>query len=96
VLHLDLTIAQEEFPATNVPGSGGLCFAETQTALTEFVKHKNLLGWTRRTIQSGKGCGWQRRKKDGSDLLAEVLSARLSASSPPAPTTTEETPSTTA
>ena len=98
VLHLDLdVIAQEEFPATNVPGSGGLCFAETQAALTEFAKHKNLLGLDVAQYNPEKDADGSAARKV-IDLLAEVLSARLSAlaSPPPAPATTEETPSTTA
>jgi arginase len=97
MLHLDLdVIAQEEFPPTNVPGSGGLSFAETRTALTEFAKHKNLLGLDLAQYNPEKdpdGSGAKRVI----DLLAEVLSARLAAlTAPPAPAATEETPSTTA
>ena len=97
VLHLDLdVIAQEEFPATNVPGSGGLSFAETQTALIEFAKRKNLLGLDIAQYNPEKDADGSAARKV-IDLLAEVLSARLSAlASPPAPATTEETPSTTA
>jgi arginase len=45
VLHLDTDIvAAEEFPAVNVPGSGGLRFEEVRAALREAVNHKTLLG----------------------------------------------------
>ena len=97
MLHLDLdVITEEEFSATNVPGSGGLSFGETQTALTEFAKHKNLLGLDVAQYNPDKdpdGSGAKRVI----DLLAEVLATRLSAlATPAAPPTTEETPSTTA
>jgi arginase len=97
MLHLDLdVIAQEEFPATNVPGGGGLSFAETQTALTEFARHKNLLGLDIAQYNPEKDPDGSAAKKV-IDLLAEVLSARLAAlTTPPAPAATEETPSTTA
>jgi arginase len=97
MLHLDLdVIAQEEFPATNVPGSGGLSFAETQTALIEFAKRKNLLGLDIAQYNPEKDADGSAARKV-IDLLAEVLSARLSAlATPPPPATTEETPSTTA
>lgn len=45
VLHLDTDIvAAEEFPAVNVPGSGGLRLQEVRAALREAVNHKTLLG----------------------------------------------------
>jgi len=45
VLHLDVdVIAQDDFPAVNVPGSGGLRFDDVRASFIEFVKHKNLLG----------------------------------------------------
>ena len=95
VLHLDLdVIAQEQFPATNVPGSGGLSFEDTQTALTEFAKRKNLLGLDVAQYNPEKDADGSGAEKV-IELLAEVLSARLSAlATPPAPATTEETPST--
>jgi arginase len=83
MLHLDLdVIAQEEFPATNVPDSGGLSFAEVQASLTEFVKHKNLLGLDVAQYNPDKD-------PDGSaatklvGLLTEALAARLVALAPP-------------
>ena len=96
MLHLDLdVIAQEEFPATNVPGSGGLSFAEVQTALEEFAKHKNLLGWTsRNTIRTEIRMAAER--ESSWTCSSAVLSARLAALTPVAPAATEETPSATA
>src|SRR5262245_44172494 len=45
VLHLDTdVIAQEEFAAVNVPGSGGLRLDEVRAALREAVSQKTLLG----------------------------------------------------
>jgi arginase len=85
VLHLDLdVIAQEDFPAVNVPGSGGLRFEDVRASFVEFVKHKNLLGLDVAQYNP-------ERDPDGSgarklvDLLVEALSARLEALSAPAP-----------
>jgi arginase len=97
MLHLDLDVVrEEELAATNVPGSGGLSFAETHTALTEFVKHRNFLGLDVAQYNPN-------RDSDGSgarkiiELIADVLAARLAAlSTPGEPATTEETPSPTA
>ena len=85
VLHLDTdVIALEDFPAVNVPGSGGLRFDEVRSALAEFVKHKNLLGLDVAQYNPDKD-------PDGSganklvELLVEVLTARLQAFETPAP-----------
>jgi len=85
LIHLDLdVIAQEEFPAVNVPGSGGLSFGEVQASLAEFAKGKNLLGLDIAQYNPEKD-------PDGSacskvvDLLVEALRARLLALAPPAP-----------
>jgi arginase len=90
VLHLDTdVIAQEEFPAVNVPGGGGLRFDEVRAALKEFAKHKNLIGLDVAQYNPDKD-------PDGSgarklvDLLVETLTARLEALSAPPP----ETPAT--
>jgi arginase len=95
MLHLDLdVIREEEFAATNMPGSGGLSFAETQTALAEFVKHKNLLGLDVAQYNPDKDADGSGARKIV-DLLTEVLSARLAGLSAPA-APTEQTPSPTA
>jgi len=102
VLHLDVdVIAQEEFPATNVPGSGGLSLFDVRESLVEFVKHKNLLALDVAQYNPDKD-------PDGSsakiliDLIADVLAARLAAlgasaapATPavPAPTSAEPEPS---
>jgi len=84
VLHLDLdVIAQEDFPAVNVPGSDGLRFDDVRAAFVEFAKHKNLLGLDVAQYNPDKD-------PDGSsaqklvDLLVEALSARLESLTAPA------------
>jgi arginase len=84
VLHFDTdVIAQEEFPAVNVPGSGGLSFDEVRSAFMEFAKHKNLLGLDVAQYNPDKdpdGSGAQKLVA----LLVEALSARLEALTAPA------------
>jgi arginase len=76
-LHLDLdVIAQEEFPAVNVPGSGGLSFHEVRAAFVEFVRHKNLLGLDVAQYNPDKDPDGSGAKKVV-DLLVEALTARL-------------------
>jgi len=84
ILHLDVdVIAQEDFPAVNVPGSGGLRFEEVQLALLEFAKHKNLLGLDVAQYNPDKDPDSSGAKKLV-DLLAEVLAGRLQAPETPA------------
>jgi arginase len=82
ILHLDLdVVAQEELPAVNVPGSGGLRFDEVRAALTEFLSHKNLLGLDVAQYNPDKDPDGAAARKVV-DLLVEALTARiLSASS---------------
>ena len=84
ILHLDIdVIAQEEFPAVNVPRSGGLSSADVQNSLAEFAKHKNLLGLDVAQYNPDKdpdGAG----AKQLIDILANVFSARLAALTTPA------------
>ncbi len=84
VLHLDTDIiAQEEFPAVNVPASGGLRLEDVRSALTEVVKHKNLLGLDVAQYNPDKdpdGSG----AKQLVDLLVDVLAARLEPPEAPA------------
>ena len=84
VMHLDLdVIAQEEFPAVNVPGSGGLSFGDVRTALMEFANHKNLLGLDVAQYNPDKdpdGSGAKRIV----DLLVEALAVRLEKLAAPA------------
>jgi arginase len=84
VLHFDAdVIAEEDFPAVNVPGSGGLRFDDVRAAFVEFVKHKNLLGLDVAQYNPDKdpeGSG----AKELVALLVEALSARLEALTAPA------------
>ncbi|HKW63454.1 MAG TPA: arginase family protein [Candidatus Acidoferrum sp.] len=85
VLHLDTdAIAQEDFPAVNVPGSGGLRFEDVRAALTEFAKHKNLLGLDVAQYNPEKDPDGSGAKKLV-DLIVEVLAARLQSFESPAP-----------
>jgi arginase len=97
VLHLDVdVIAQEEFPAVNVPGSGGLRLDDVRTALSEFARHQHLLGLDVAQYNPDKDPDATGAKKIV-DLLAEALLARLEAlASPPpeAPAEASETSST--
>ncbi len=84
VLHLDVdVIAAEEFPAVNVPGSGGLRFEEVRESFIEFVKHKNLLGLDVAQYNPNKDPDGGGAKKLV-DLLVEALSARLESLAAPA------------
>jgi arginase len=84
VLHLDTdVIAQEEFPAVNVPGSGGLNFEAVRASLVEFAKHKNLLGLDVAQYNPDKDPDGSGAKKL-IDMLVEALSARFEALTAPA------------
>jgi arginase family enzyme len=98
VMHLDLdVIAQEDFPAVGVPGSGGLRIGEVRAALDEFVRHKNLLGLDVAQYNPEKDADGACAKKL-INLLVEALSSRLEAPAAvepePAAETTEEQSST--
>ena len=83
MLHVDLdVIGQEEFPAVNVPDSGGLSFAEVQSSLNEFAKQKNLLALDIAQYNPDKDNDGSSAKKIV-ELLAEALSARLGSLAPP-------------
>ena len=83
VLHLDVdVIAAEEFPAVNVPGSGGLRFDDVRESFIEFVKHKNLLGLDVAQYNPDKDSGDSGAQKLV-ELLVEALSVRLEALSAP-------------
>ena len=79
ILHLDTdVIAQEEFPAVNVPGTGGLSLEEVRLSLREVLSHKTLLGLDVAQYNPD-------RDPDGSsarklvDLLVDGLAARFAA-----------------
>lgn len=80
VLHFDVdVINSDEFPWTNLPGAGGLSLNEVRDALRVFVSQPNLAalvvaGYNPEQDTDGAGA----RKLI--DLLADVLSARLEAS----------------
>jgi arginase len=77
VVHLDTdVIAVEEFSAVNVPGTGGLSLVDVRAALSEFAKHKNLLGLVVAQYNPDKDPDGSGAKKLV-DLLVEALSARL-------------------
>jgi arginase len=85
VLHLDTdVIAQEDFPAVNLPGSGGLRFEDVRSALAEFVKHKNLLGLDVAQYNPDKDPDNSGATKLV-ELLVEVLAARLQVFETPSP-----------
>jgi arginase len=85
ILHLDVdVIAEEDFPAVNVPGSGGLRFEDVRLALAEFAKHKNLLGLDVAQYNPDKDPDGGGAKKLV-ELLAEILALRLQALETPAP-----------
>jgi arginase len=84
VLHLDTdVIAVDEFPAVNVPGAEGLKMADVRAALSEFAKHKNLLGMVVAQYNPDKDPDGSGAKKLV-DLLVEALSTRLEAPASPA------------
>jgi arginase len=81
ILHFDVDVINgEEFPWTNFPGAGGLGLNEVRDALRVFVSQPNLAalvvaGYNPDLDADGQGA----RKLV--DLLAEVLSARMEATS---------------
>jgi arginase len=88
VLHLDLdVIAQEDFPAVVVPGSGGLTFEDVRAALKEIVRHKNLVGLDVAQFNPDKDANGDCAKRIV-DLLVESLVTRLET---PEPSNTEPT-----
>jgi arginase len=84
VLHIDTdVIANEEFPAVNVPASGGLSLADVRASLSEIAKHKNLLGLDVAQYNPDKDPDGSGAKKL-IDLLVEALSKRLELEASPA------------
>jgi len=93
VLHLDTdVIAAAEFPAVNVPGDDGLRMGEVRAALSEFARHRNLLGLVVAQYNPDKDPDGSGAKKLV-DLLVETLSTRLetpaSPGAEPAPATSD-------
>ena len=90
VLHLDVdVIAQEELPAVNVPGSGGLRLDDVSAALSEFARHQHLLGLDVAQYNPDKDPDATGARKIV-DLLVEALSARLEALASPSPDSSAE------
>jgi len=92
VLHLDTdVIAEDEFPAVNVPASGGLRLEDVRAALIEIAKHKNLLGLDVAQYNPDKDPDGSGAKKLV-DLLVEVLAARLEPEPAPAAEPASDSP----
>src|SRR5438132_5344270 len=83
ILHVDTDIiAQEEFPAVNVPGSGGLTFDDVRPSLREVLSQKTLLGLDVAQYNPDRdpdGSGAQKLV----ELLVDALAARFEALSAP-------------
>jgi arginase len=83
ILHVDTDIiAQEEFPAVNVPGSGGLTFDDVRKSLREVLSQKTLLGLDVAQYNPDRdpdGSGAQKLV----ELLVDALAARFEALSTP-------------
>jgi arginase len=83
ILHVDTDIiAQEEFPAVNVPGSGGLTFDDVRLSLREVLSQKTLLGLDVAQYNPDRdpdGSGAQKLV----ELLVDALAARFEALSTP-------------
>src|SRR5437667_1473591 len=83
ILHVDTDIiAQEEFPAVNVPGSGGLTFDDVRQSLREVLSQKTLLGLDVAQYNPDRdpdGSGAQKLV----ELLVDALAARFEALSKP-------------
>ena len=83
ILHVDTDIiAQEEFPAVNVPGSGGLTFDDVRPSLREVLSQKTLLGLDVAQYNPDRdpdGSGAQKLV----ELLVDALAARFEALSTP-------------
>ena len=90
VLHLDTDIiAQEEFAPVNVPGSGGLSFADVRQSLCEVLSQKTLLGLDVAQYNPDRdpdGAGAQKLVA----LLVDALTARFAALAAPQETAVPE------
>jgi len=92
VLHFDVdTIAGEEFPWTNSPGSAGLSLNEVRDALRVFAGQPNLAainvaGYNPELDPDGKGA------QVLMDLLVDTLATRIETKASESPTDTENAP----
>ena len=83
VLHFDVdTIAQEDFSAVDVPGSGGLRIGEVRDALSVFARQKNLAVMEITEYNPDKDPGGSGAKVLV-DLLVTALAGRLEAQAAP-------------
>ena len=92
IAHLDIDIiSQEEFPAVNVPGSGGLSFDEVRQSLGEVLSQKTLLALDVAQYNPDRDPNGASAQKLV-DLLVDGLTARFEAlASPPEVTTSDVT-----
>ena len=91
VLQLDLdVIAEEDFPATNLPGPGGLRLAEVRQALAVWARHPNLAALVIAAYNPALDADGSAAKQL-IELLVEILSPRLAPASTSA--TATEAPS---
>lgn len=86
VVHLDTdVIANDDFPAVDVPdASGGVSLAEVRAALSEFVRHKNLLGLDISQYNPDKDPDGSAGKKLV-DLIVDTLTERIESFDTPSP-----------
>jgi arginase len=84
IAHLDIDIiSQEEFPAVNVPGSGGLSFDEVRQSLGDVLRQKTLLALDVAQYNPDRDSNGASAQKLV-DLLVDGLTARFEAlASPP-------------
>jgi hypothetical protein len=83
VVHLDTDVLDAaELPSVNVPGTGGLKFADARTILREIVKHRNLLALDIAQYNPDKDPDGSGAKKLV-DLLTDALAARGDSSEAP-------------
>ena len=92
IAHLDIDIiSQEEFPAVNVPGSGGLSFDEVRQSLGEVLRQKTLLALDVAQYNPDRDPNGASAQKLV-DLLVDGLTARFEAlASPPEVTPSDVT-----
>lgn len=85
VLHFDLdVVAQEDFAAVDLPGTGGLRIGEVREALQVFARHKNVIALEVTEYNPEKDSD-ARGAQIVVDILTEALAARLAALTAEAP-----------
>ena len=92
MVHVDLdVINQEEFGATNVPGSGGLTFEDVKESLKVFARQKNLLGLDISQYNPARDADGSAGKRIV-ELVEEILKERLEALKAPVAAAASEEP----